>query len=114
MSISENIPLNISAPGSDIFVNEPSNAPDKKVHIRIQQRNGRKTLTTIQGIDDDAYDLKKILKVCKKEFACNGTVVDHLEYGQVIQLQGDKRTSINDFLTQVGICKKSQVQVHGF
>ncbi|XP_041467405.1 eukaryotic translation initiation factor 1-like [Lytechinus variegatus] len=113
MSVSENISLNISAPGSDIFVNEPSNAADKKVHIRIQQRNGRKTLTTIQGIDD-AYDLKRILKVCKKEFACNGTVVDHPEYGQVIQLQGDQRTHINDFLTKVGICKKTQVQVHGF
>ena len=25
------------------------------IHIRIQQRNGRKTLTTIQGITDD-YD----------------------------------------------------------
>lgn len=35
------------------------------VHIRIQQRNGRKTLTTVQGIAED-YDKKKIVKVCKK------------------------------------------------
>ena len=26
-------------------------------------------------------------KVAKKEFACNGTVVEHPEYGEVIQLQ---------------------------
>jgi translation initiation factor 1 len=25
--------------------------------------------------------------VAKKEFACNGTVVDHSEYGEVLQLQ---------------------------
>ncbi|XP_798297.1 eukaryotic translation initiation factor 1 [Strongylocentrotus purpuratus] len=112
MSVSQDISLNYSAPGSDIFVNESSNA-DKKVHIRIQQRNGRKTLTTIQGIDE-CYDLKRILKVCKKEFACNGTVVEHAEYGQVIQLQGDQRTKINDFMLKLGICKKAQVQVHGF
>ena len=35
------------------------------VHIRIQQRNGRKTVTTVQGIGDE-YDKKKIVKVCKK------------------------------------------------
>ncbi len=35
------------------------------IHIRIQQRNGRKTLTTVQGIHAD-YDLKKIVKACKK------------------------------------------------
>ena len=35
------------------------------IHIRIQQRNGRKTLTTVQGISDD-YDKKKLVKACKK------------------------------------------------
>lgn len=29
------------------------------------------------------YDFKKIVKVAKKEFACNGTVVEHPEYGEV-------------------------------
>lgn len=38
---------------------------DNLIHIRIQQRNGRKTLTTVQGINPD-YDLKKIVKACKK------------------------------------------------
>ena len=42
------------------------------IHIRIQQRNGRKT----QGIADD-YDKKKLVKAFKKEFACNGTVIEH-------------------------------------
>ena len=35
------------------------------VHIRIQQCNGRMTVTTVQGITDE-YDKKKIVKVCKK------------------------------------------------
>jgi len=35
------------------------------IHIRIQQRNGRKTLTTVQGISSQ-YDLKKIVRACKK------------------------------------------------
>lgn len=31
---------------------------------------------------------RKIIKVCKRHFACNGTVVEHPEYGEVIQFQG--------------------------
>ena len=38
---------------------------DGLVHIRIQQRNGRKTLTTVQGLSTN-YDLKKIVRTCKK------------------------------------------------
>ncbi|KIW04139.1 translation initiation factor SUI1 [Verruconis gallopava] len=91
-------------------------AAENKIHIRIQQRNGRKTLTTVSGIPSK-FDLKKILKVIKKEFACNGTVVNDEKVGDVIQLQGDQRTNIRTFLTDkksgLGINADS-VQVHGF
>ncbi|XP_036189134.1 eukaryotic translation initiation factor 1b isoform X1 [Myotis myotis] len=73
------------------------------IHIRIQQRNGRKTLTTVQGIADD-YDKKKLVKAFKKKFACNGTVIEHPEYGEVIQLQGDQRKNICQFLLEVSGC----------
>eukprot|EP00112_Aurelia_sp_Birch-Aquarium-sp1_P023510 Seg703.9 transcript_id=Seg703.9/GoldUCD/mRNA.D3Y31 product="Eukaryotic translation initiation factor eIF1" protein_id=Seg703.9/GoldUCD/D3Y31 len=85
----------------------------KPIHIRIQQRNGRKTLTTVQGIPSD-YDQKKIVRAFKKEFNCNGTVIEHSEHGEVIQLQGDQRTNIKDFLLQVGLAKNEQLKVHGF
>ena len=83
------------------------------VHIRIQQRNGRKTLTTVQGLSDE-YDLKKIVRVCKKEFSCNGTVVEHPEYGEVIQLQGDQRNKVGLFLSDANLVKKDQLKMHGF
>ncbi|KAL1617528.1 Eukaryotic translation initiation factor eIF-1 [Diplodia seriata] len=68
------------------------------IHIRIQQRNGRKTLTTVQGLPKK-FDQKKILKVIKKKFACNGTIVTDTEMGEVIQLQGDQRKDVQEFLT---------------
>ena len=83
------------------------------IHIRIQQRNGRKTLTTVQGISEQ-FDKKKLVKAFKKEFACNGTVVDHQEYGEVIQLQGDQRNNVCSFLTKSGIAKEEQLKLHGF
>jgi len=82
------------------------------VHIRIQQRNGRKTLTTLQGLPSE-YDPKKVLKAFKKEFACNGTLVQDDELGQVIQLQGDQRIKISQMLVEEGI-PKATIKIHGF
>ncbi|CAH2056721.1 unnamed protein product [Thlaspi arvense] len=73
---------------------------EEYVHIRIQQRNGRKSLTTVQGLKKE-FSYNKILKDLKKEFCCNGTVVQDLELGQVIQLQGDQRKNVSTFLVQV-------------
>ncbi|KAJ1998920.1 Eukaryotic translation initiation factor eIF-1 [Coemansia thaxteri] len=94
--------------------NEDAGIQGGVVHIRIQQRNGRKTLTTIQGLSD-ALDLKKILKYLKKELACNGTIVDDEEYGMIVQLSGDQRAFVSEFLLeQEIILKKSNIKIHGF
>uniref|UniRef100_A0A453FQ85 SUI1 domain-containing protein n=1 Tax=Aegilops tauschii subsp. strangulata TaxID=200361 RepID=A0A453FQ85_AEGTS len=112
------------------------------VHVRVQQRNGRKSLTTVQGLKKD-YSYNKILKDLKKEFCCNGTVVQdpelgqvqrgslfllvakfshlsvymlmsYLLYFQVIQLQGDQRKNVATFLVQAGLAKKESIKIHGF
>jgi translation initiation factor 1 len=48
-----------------------------------------------------------------QEFACNGTLVDDEEMGQVFQLQGDQRAKIFSFLTENGIPRAS-IKLHGF
>ncbi|KAL8959473.1 MAG: hypothetical protein Q9183_005628 [Haloplaca sp. 2 TL-2023] len=86
------------------------------IHIRIQQRNGRKTLTTVQGLPKK-FDQKKILKVIKKKFACNGTIVNDTEMGEVIQLQGDQRKDVQEFLVdkKEGLALDTKtIKVHGF
>ncbi|XP_012434405.1 protein translation factor SUI1 homolog 2 [Gossypium raimondii] len=91
---------------------EDSGAGTKEyVHIRIQQRNGRKSLTTVQGLKKE-FSYNKILKDLK-EFCCNGTVVQDPELGQVIQLQGDQRNNVSTFLVQAGIVKDN-IKIHGF
>ena len=72
------------------------------IHIRVQQRNGRKCITTIQGLDAQ-LDLKKILKAIKKAECCNGTVVTDDDMGEVLQLQGDQRDAVGKFLTDNGV-----------
>lgn len=71
--------------GEQVLVKDGSKG--SYVHIRIQQRNGRKSLTTVQGLAID-LDLKKILKALKKTYSTNGTILVDDEVGEVIQLQG--------------------------
>ncbi|GFZ45866.1 Protein translation factor sui1 [Saitozyma sp. JCM 24511] len=101
-----------------------------KIHIRLQQRNGRKTLTTVQGLPEK-YDPKKLLKAMKKEFACNGTVVSSADsededspgpakpdFGKVLQLQGDQRVAVKNFLVSFGLVTekeaKDSIVIHGY
>lgn len=82
------------------------------VHIRNQQRNGKKSITTIVGLDP-ALNKKAILKAFKKAFNCNGNVVEDEDVGFVVQIQGDKRKDVQKFLIEEKIVSKNQVKVHG-
>ncbi|CAJ2639766.1 translation factor SUI7 [Trifolium pratense] len=83
------------------------------VHIRIQQRNGKKSLTTVQGLKKE-FSYEKVLKDLKKEFCCNGNVVQDKELGKIIQLQGDQRKKVSQFLVKAGLVMKDQIKIHGF
>ena len=82
------------------------------IHIRNQRRNGRKSWTIVQGIPEK-FSMNKILKYFKKELNCNGTLVSDPEFGEVIQLQGDKRKEVAEFLFHQGIAEKDAIKVHG-
>ncbi|OHT11846.1 Translation initiation factor SUI1 family protein [Tritrichomonas foetus] len=86
--------------------------PVNEVHIRIQQRNGKKCLTLVQGLPPK-LNLKKVMQYFKKNFCCNGTIVEDDAAGRVLQLTGDQRKVIADFLINEKICRKEQVKIHG-
>ncbi|XP_010482910.1 PREDICTED: protein translation factor SUI1 homolog 1-like [Camelina sativa] len=111
------VELDIQVPSAyDPFAEaKDSDAPGAKenIHIRIQQRNGKKSLTTVQGLKKE-YSYERILKDLKKDFCCNGNVVQNKELGKIIQLQGDQRKKVSQFLVQAGIAEKDQIKIHGF
>lgn len=94
-----------------LYNNEDSNL--NKVHINIQQRNGRKFISIIQGLDQN-LDIKKLLKAFKKNFNCNGSIVIGDNSNKIIQLSGDQRINIKKFLTENEIYNDNQIQLHGF
>ncbi len=101
----------------DLFKNDSFERLSKsKIHIRIQQRNGKKSITTIAGLEDD-LDTKRICKHMKAAFNCNGNVVEDPEKGDVIQLQGDQRENSKEWLLIqeiIGQNEKDRIVIHGF
>ncbi|KAJ4454072.1 putative Translation initiation factor SUI1 family protein [Paratrimastix pyriformis] len=100
------------------------------IHLRIQARTGRKSITTVQGLNPQVLlyplclrhqtlffgsqiDFNKLLKAFRKLFNCNGTVITDPELGQVIQLQGDHRTDIAQFLVQEQLATRDKIKLHG-
>ena len=70
-------------------------------------------VTTCQGLPE-GLNWKKLLKALKKILACNGSIVEHAEHGKVLQLQGDQRTGLREFLVGEGIVSEDNLKVHGF
>lgn len=83
------------------------------IDIRIQQRNGRKVLTTVQGIPK-TFDKNKLIKRFKKDFACNGTIIEDEELGTIVQLSGDQRLNVSNFLVNAEISTADKIKLHGF
>ena len=90
---------------------EAEGAQKDKVHLRTQQRNGRKSITTVVGLSDD-LDLKMITKALKKKFSCTGTVIKDPSYGKLIKLSGDQRAKIFHFFAEESICCSDQMVIH--
>ncbi|OAO15218.1 translation initiation factor sui1-like protein [Blastocystis sp. ATCC 50177/Nand II] len=95
---------------TDAFDNEITTqqvTTNEKVHILSDGRG------EMQGLATD-LNLKLILKTWKRSFTCNGAIVDDEEHGKIIQLQGDQRTNVRDFLVNEEINRKEDIIVHGF
>ena len=56
----------------------------------------------------------KVSQTACKNLQCNGAVVKDKEYGDIIQLQGDHRSVVQEFLVDQEIITKDQLVVHGF
>jgi len=83
-----------------------------RVHIRYQQRSGRKGVTLVVGLRS-TLRLKKLVNAMKREWATGATIVEHEKIGPIIQLQGDRRRVVGPFLSALNVVEASQVTVHG-
>ena len=96
----DNLDKNIAFDDNDLVNN--------KVYIKYIKRNGKKCITTIKELKNDLEN-KKIKKSLKKLFCCNGSIKKDKNEEDVIQLSGDQRDNVKEFLVDQEIIKKENI-----
>jgi len=83
------------------------------IEIMVTKRNNRKFYTDIKGINEK-YNYDKILKEMKKKFSCNGSVKISKENNKnYIQLNGDQKENIFNFLIEENISTIDKIKIRG-
>lgn len=90
-----------------------------EIHIKIKQRSGRKCWTTVEGLDKIklpenmtvAEFLDDVSRKFKKSYNCGATII---KPENSIQLNGDHRNDIKEFLIKNKLVNENQVKMHGF
>ena len=71
-----------------------------KVLIKRIERNKRKYVTAVGGLEAHGMDLKKVAKELGKKFATGSSVTKTASGGEEIVVQGDLSDEIYDFVTE--------------
>lgn len=89
--------------------------PVSTIHIRTEQRNGKKAITLIEGLADD-LDLGKIAKALRRTFKTSACVLKDNNDNFYIKLAGDNRHDVKEFLVRYKIWEDPDepIKVHGF
>ena len=77
-----------------------------KIHLRFT-KTGPRAITVIQGLDDD-LDQHRIARAMKKKFSCATSVQKDKDGAEIIQLQGDQRFAIRDWLVRKEILTRKE------
>lgn len=87
-----------------------------KIHVRFQ-KTGPRSITIVEGLDDD-LDQPRISRAMRKVFKCSSSIQKDKDGNDVIQLQGDHRTNVRDWLLAQEIITtkdlKERLVIHGF
>jgi translation initiation factor 1 len=75
------------------------------IKVYVERKKFKKVYTVIEGIDEKETALKDLAKKLKNQLACGGTAKD----GK-IELQGDHKMRVREFLIQSGF-PKNTIQV---
>ena len=79
---------------------EAEKRASSKVYIKRVERNKRKYVTEVSGLEQFGLDLKKVAKEFGKKFATGSSVTKTAAGGEEITVQGDVSDDILDWLTE--------------
>ncbi len=86
-----------------------------KVLIKRVERNKRKYVTAVQGLEVHGMDLKKVAKEWGKKFATGASVTKTASGGEEVVVQGDNSEEIMEWVVGEGVPERNveMVEVKG-
>jgi len=94
-----------------VFSDEKQEFEENEIHIRKQNRKGRKWITTIENIPEE-YDINDLLGNLKRKLSCNGSItVDPAKNRKIVQVQGNHGQFIREYLK--GLFNSHTIIFHG-
>ena len=88
---------------------------ETNVHIRIEQRPGRRWITVIYGLQGRNFDeIQKIAREMKKKWMCTGQASIDEEFGPIITLTGDHRLQAREYLIEQEISSSEEIRIMGY
>lgn len=81
-----------------------------KVLIKRVERNKRKYVTAVSGLEAHGMDLKKVAKEWGKKFATGSSVTKTASGGEEVVVQGDNSDEIWDWVVDVGGVPEGNVE----
>ena len=99
---------------TDLF--EPTRSRNEKIHIRVQMRTTRKSITIMENmlLFLSIDDIKTFLKNIKKTHGCNGNILKDKDKNTIVQFQGDQRQNTSSLLEEKYGVNKDNIVIHGF
>jgi len=104
---------NLQVRNTDFDVEEKIR-PLSNIHIRLQQRGTKKSLTLVEGLAED-LDLKKIAKCMRKKFQTSGAILTTEDGLCILRFSGDQRVNCKEFMIEYKIWEAPdpEIIVHG-
>ena len=89
-------------------------AIDRNIDIYLKQRNGRKFITTIHGLNCEKSSLKMYAKDLRKLLGCSCSIdTDDETQETILKLSGKDTNKICTYLVEKLDIKKENIIVHG-
>ena len=82
-----------------------------KISLGLTKRNAKKSITSIVGLSKKDENITKICKALKKKLSCRGSIAESPEFGLIIELSGDQRVAVIEFLVAQNICSAEDIVI---
>lgn len=86
----------------DICACEEIAQEQQRIEVYSQQRTFGKSVTIVEGMDEEKVDLEDVASKLKKNLACGGTVKE----GR-IELQGNHESRVKEMLVEMGFSSET-------